>query len=85
MIIIISPRLFGRVKSLRKIVSALTMSLLPVLNVFLILFLLISIGVLNTSSVKCLQNAHPLPTHQHRWRGGGSVVVVLSLAATAWQ
>ena len=37
-------RIFGRVKSLKKIVSALTMSLLPVLNVFLILFLLISIG-----------------------------------------
>jgi hypothetical protein len=37
-------RIFGRVKSLRKIITALTMSLLPVLNVFLILFLLISIG-----------------------------------------
>ena len=38
-------RLFGRVKSLKKIISALTMAMLPVLNVFLILFLLISIGV----------------------------------------
>ena len=37
-------RIFGRVKSLRKIITALTLSLLPVLNVFLILFLLISIG-----------------------------------------
>ena len=36
-------RLFGRVKSLKKIISALTMALLPVLNVFLILFLLMGI------------------------------------------
>ena len=40
---------FGRlggdqVRSLKKIVSALTMAMLPVLNVFLILFLLMSIG-----------------------------------------
>ena len=32
-----------QVKSLRKIVTALTLSLLPVMNVFLILFLLMSI------------------------------------------
>jgi hypothetical protein len=36
-------RLFGRVKSLRKIISALTMAILPVFNVFLILFLLMGI------------------------------------------
>ena len=33
-----------QVRSLKKIVSALTMAMLPVLNVFLILFLLMSIG-----------------------------------------
>ena len=37
-------RIFGRVKSLKKIVAALSAAVLPVLNVFLILFLLISIG-----------------------------------------
>ena len=36
-------RLFGRVKSLRKIISALSLALMPVLNVFLILFLLMGI------------------------------------------
>jgi hypothetical protein len=36
-------RLFRRVPSLRKIITALTMALLPVLNVFCILFLLIGI------------------------------------------
>ena len=36
-------RLFGRVKSLRKIISALSLALAPVLNVFLILFLLMGI------------------------------------------
>jgi hypothetical protein len=36
-------RLFRRVPSLRKIITALTMALLPVLNVFLILFLLMGI------------------------------------------
>ena len=37
-------RLFGKVRSLRKIVSALTKSIVPVSNVFLIMFLLISFG-----------------------------------------
>ena len=37
-------RLFGKVRSLRKIISALSKAILPVLNVFLILFLLLSIG-----------------------------------------
>ena len=36
-------RLFRRVPSLRKIITALTMALLPVLNVFCILFLLMGI------------------------------------------
>jgi hypothetical protein len=36
-------RLFGRVKSLKKIISALSLALAPVLNVFLILFLLMGI------------------------------------------
>jgi hypothetical protein len=48
-------RIFGRVQSLRKIITALTMSLLPVLNVFLILFLLISIG----------EPPHPTPPPHH--------------------
>ena len=37
-------RLFGRVRSLKKIVTAMSMAMLPVCNVFLILFLLISLG-----------------------------------------
>ena len=37
-------RLFGRFHSLRKIISAITLAIVPVLNVFVILFLLISIG-----------------------------------------
>ena len=36
-------RLFGRVKSLKKIISALSLALAPVMNVFLILFLLMGI------------------------------------------
>jgi hypothetical protein len=36
-------RLFRRVPSLRKIITALTMALLPVVNVFCILFLLLGI------------------------------------------
>lgn len=36
-------RLFRRVPSLRKIITALTMALLPVINVFCILFLLMGI------------------------------------------
>ena len=37
-------RLFGRVASLRRIVSALTYAILPVCNIFLIYFLLLGIG-----------------------------------------
>ena len=37
-------RLFGRFHSLRKIISALSLAIVPVVNVFVILFLLISIG-----------------------------------------
>ena len=37
-------RLFGRFHALRKIITAITLAIIPVLNVFLILFLLISIG-----------------------------------------
>jgi hypothetical protein len=43
-------RLFRRVPSLRKIITALTMALLPVLNVFLILFLLMGICKLSSAS-----------------------------------
>ena len=39
-------RLFGRVSTLRRIVSALTYAILPVCNVFLIYFLLLGIGSL---------------------------------------
>ena len=39
-------RLFGRVSTLRRIVSALTCAILPVCNVFLIYFLLLGIGSL---------------------------------------
>lgn len=45
-------RLFGRVRSLKKIVTAMTMAMLPVLNVFLILFLLISMGKLSKTVQK---------------------------------
>jgi hypothetical protein len=45
-------RLFRRVPSLRKIITALTMALLPVLNVFCILFLLMGICKLLASSVE---------------------------------
>jgi hypothetical protein len=51
-------RLFGRVASLKKIISALTMALLPVLNVFLILFLLMGICELPHRST-------PEPCSQH--------------------
>ena len=44
-------RLFGRVQSFRKIVTAMTMALLPVVNVFLILFLLLSMGA--AERLKC--------------------------------
>ncbi len=37
-------RLFGRIQSFKKIITALTMAMLPVFNVLLILFLLISLG-----------------------------------------
>jgi hypothetical protein len=43
-------RLFRRVPSLRKIITALSMALLPVINVFCILFLLMGICKLHTSS-----------------------------------
>mmetsp|Transcript_37891 Transcript_37891/g.100841 ORF Transcript_37891/g.100841 Transcript_37891/m.100841 type:complete len:203 (+) Transcript_37891:523-1131(+) len=43
-------RLFGRVKSLKKIIQALSSSIVPVLNVFLILFLLMSIAAVMASS-----------------------------------
>ena len=51
--------LFGRVKSLRKIITALTTSLYPVLNVFLILFLLLSIGEPPPSSFSAATAAGP--------------------------
>ena len=57
-------RIFGRVKSLRKIITALTMSLLPVLNVFLILFLLISIGA------PLPPPSSQLPCAHRAWREG---------------
>jgi hypothetical protein len=41
-------RLFRRVPSLRKIITALTMALLPVINVFCILFLLMGICELDS-------------------------------------
>mmetsp|Transcript_67340 Transcript_67340/g.179747 ORF Transcript_67340/g.179747 Transcript_67340/m.179747 type:complete len:641 (-) Transcript_67340:424-2346(-) len=44
-------RIFGRVKSLRKIITAITMALIPVANVWLILFLLISIGAVIATSL----------------------------------
>ena len=42
-------RLFGKVRSLRKIISALSKAVLPVFNVFLILFLLLSMGKLSSA------------------------------------
>ena len=43
-------RLFRRVPSLRKIITALTMALMPVINVFCILFLLMGICELHERS-----------------------------------
>ena len=44
-------RLFGRFHSLRKIISAISLAIVPVLNVFVILFLLISIGAARNRNV----------------------------------
>ncbi len=47
-------RLFRRVPSLRKIITALTMALLPVVNVFCILFLLLGICEFFVSVQVCI-------------------------------
>ncbi len=36
-------RLFGRLKALKKMISALTSSIVPMMNAFLILFIILSI------------------------------------------
>ena len=54
-------RLFGRLKSLRKILSALALALVPVCQVFLILFILLCIGTLVTALAP--PPNVPLPRH----------------------
>ena len=58
-------RLFGRVKSLKKIISALTMALLPVMNVFLILFLLMGICEFSASSLQTIVWGCWISHHRH--------------------
>jgi hypothetical protein len=61
-------RLFRRVPSLRKIITALTMALLPVLNVFCILFLLLGICKRNMHGPFLLK-CSPAHCHCHDLQG----------------
>jgi hypothetical protein len=58
-------RLFGRLKSLKNIVGALTASILPVMNAFLILLIIASICE-PPPTVQPPPQGRPLPTSTHR-------------------
>ena len=58
-------RLFGRLKSLRKILSALALAIVPVCQVFLILFILLCIGL--SLRVDLLMRTRNFKKHFHEF------------------
>ena len=56
-------RLFGRLKSLRKILTALALAIVPVCQVFLILFILLCVGAL--LCVPLVPSSSPLLCHSN--------------------